>query len=204
MVTPAAVQRALQDPAPGVALRHPYAARRLPHRPLTAFGAMMALSSDAAQRRRRPEFVAFMSTASIGRPTHPHPLEDLLARAGVSRTSRIQITGESGLATLLWLLRRGYEDVTFVRSHGPTAAGAADVLLVAQTCDADRLEDLLEHGPHLAPDGVLIVQSLHGDPPRNDLCPRLLGAHGFSLERRVCGRRLDLHVARRADVSKAA
>jgi hypothetical protein len=145
-----------------------------------------------------------MPTSSTSHPSGVHPLEGLLADAGVSRSSHIQITGESGLATLLWMLRRGYEDVTYVRAHGPTAAGAADVLIVAQTCGPDRLLDLLEHGPQLASGGVLIVQTPHGAARGPDLCPRLLSARGFALERRLCGRHLDLHVARRAPLARAA
>jgi hypothetical protein len=137
-------------------------------------------------------------------PSRPHPLEGLLAEAGVSRTSHIQITGESGLATLLWLLRRGYENVTFVRAHGPTAAGPADVLLVAQTCDGERLADLLESGPHLAPGGVLIVQTPHAHAPRQDVCPRVLDERGFALLWRINGVHRDVNVARRTAIVATA
>ena len=133
-----------------------------------------------------------------------HPLEGLLADAGVSKSSRIQITGESGLAALLWLLRRGYEDVTLVRAHGPAAAGPADVLLVAQTCQKDGLADLLENGPPLAPGGLLIVQTPHAPSVRQDPCPRLLSAHGLTLERQLSGQHRDVHVARRVALAKAA
>lgn len=146
-----------------------------------------------------------MSTPLTEIPPRPHPLEGLLAEAGVSKTSQIQITGESGLAALLWLLRRGYENVTFVRSHGPTAAGLADVLLVAQTCDTTQLAELLENGPHLAPGGVLIVQTPHPHSSWQDICPKVLGARGFALERRIDGVHRDVNVARRtAAVAKAA
>lgn len=133
-----------------------------------------------------------------------HPLEGLLADAGVSKTSRIQITGQSGLATLLWLLRRGFEDVTLVRSRGPSAAGPAEVLLVAQTCNRAQLAELLASGPHLAVGGVLVVLTPHARAPRFDLCPKVLDERGFRLERRIGGVRRDVSVARRVPATKAA
>ena len=42
----------------------------------------------------------------------------LFRRAGVDKTSVIRVTGRGGLATVLWLCRRGYEQVGYVR-HGP-------------------------------------------------------------------------------------
>jgi hypothetical protein len=134
-----------------------------------------------------------------------HPFEQLLNEAGVSRASRIQVTGASAFATLLWLLRRGYDDVAVVRGHGPNAAGPADVLIVAQTCDADQLDALLTHGPHLAPGGLLIVQTAHGSQPFEVIGGEALMAGGLALERRILGAHRDINVARRGDVlAKAA
>lgn len=147
----------------------------------------------------------FMRIPSEGGPAAPHPFELLLSDAGVSHASRIQVTGASAFATLLWLLRHGYDDVTVVRGHGPNTAGPADVLIVAQTCWADQLETLLRHGPHLAPGGLLVVQTPHGSAPFEVVGGEAFMAGGLALERRIVGVRRDINVARRGDVfAKAA
>ncbi|HZZ30625.1 MAG TPA: hypothetical protein VFE10_01420 [Phenylobacterium sp.] len=141
-----------------------------------------------------------MPTHRSGAPSAPHPFELLLNDAGVSRASRIQVTGVSAFATLLWLLRRGYDDVTVVRGQCCSAAGPADVLIVAQTCDADELQALLRHGPHVAPGGLLIVQTLHGSAPFEVFGGEALVPGGLALERRILGAHRDINVARRGEV----
>lgn len=123
-------------------------------------------------------------------------LTELLARAGVDKSSAIRVTGPGGLAALLWLCRHGYEQVGYVRC-GPCPAEDGDLVLAPQTCDVDALAVILQRGPHPRAGGVLIVQtpipSGVGPDPVHDLLMR----SGYRVERCLRGHHRELHVARR-------
>jgi hypothetical protein len=127
------------------------------------------------------------------------PLIALLARAHVTKSSLIRVTGPSGLSALLWLCRHGYEQVGYLKP-GAGPHEQPDALIVAHTCDEAALRHLLETGPHVREGGALVFQSplprvlgFRADPIH-----RLLKAHGYVVEQCHHGQRRELHVARRA------
>jgi hypothetical protein len=126
------------------------------------------------------------------------PLIALLARAGVTRSSLIRVTGSSGLSALLWLCRHGYDQVGYLKP-GAGPHEQPDALIVAHTCDEASLRDLLETGPHVREGGALIFQSPLPQAMafRADPIHRLLGRHGYAVEQCHQGQRRELHVARR-------
>ena len=125
-------------------------------------------------------------------------LSDLLKRAGVDKSSTIRVTGQAGLAALLWLCRHGYEQVSYVRG-GPCPSEDSDLLLVPQTCDLQTLEGLLNTGPHPRDGGLLIVQTPEPATSEEvDPVHDLLIRSGYRIERRLHGRHRELYVARRA------
>ena len=136
------------------------------------------------------------------------PLISLLARAHITKSSLIRVTGSSGLSALLWLCRHGYEQVGYVRP-GAGPHEDPDALIVAHSCDATTLRHLLETGPHVREGGALVFQSplprvlgFRADPIH-----RLLKSHGYAVEQCHHGRRRELHVARRlpqVEMKKAA
>jgi len=133
----------------------------------------------------------------------PSPLNDLLtellARAGVDKSSAIRVTGPGGLAALLWLCRHGYEQVGYVRA-GPCPAEDGDLVLAPQTCDVDALAVILRRGPHPRAGGVLIVQTPippDTEPGAADPVHDLLTKSGYRVERCLRGHHRELHVARR-------
>lgn len=126
------------------------------------------------------------------------PLMSLLARANVTKSSLIRVTGASGLSALLWLCRHGYERVGYLRP-GAGPHEAPDALIVAHTCDEATLGDLLASGPHVREGGALVFQS---PLPRvlafpADPIHRLLRSHGYAVEECHHGQRRELHIARR-------
>ena len=133
------------------------------------------------------------------------PLAQLLEAAGVGRTSLIRVAGTGGLPVLLWLCRHGYEQAGCVTSRASSPREDADALIVAPTCGADWLEELLARGPHVRPGGVMILRS--PPPPANGPDPvhATLARHGLAVERCLLGARRELHVARRvAPLRRAA
>jgi hypothetical protein len=124
----------------------------------------------------------------------------LLQRAGVLKTSVIQVVGEGGLQALLWLCRHGYEQVGFLHGVGP--AEPAEVVLAPCAGDAASLDDALAQAAHLPAGGLMLVRA----------CPSIGGEAtaerlrrcGFSVERRLPGRHRDLFLARRCGRSAAA
>jgi hypothetical protein len=127
------------------------------------------------------------------------PLIALLARAHVTKSSLIRVTGASGLSALLWLCRHGYEQVGYLKP-GAGPHEQPDALIVAHTCDEATLRRLLETGPHVREGGALVFQSplprvlaFRADPIH-----RLLKEHGYVVEQCHHGQRRELHVARRA------
>ena len=136
------------------------------------------------------------------------PLIALLARAHVTKSSLIRVTGSSGLSAMLWLCRHGYEQVGYLKP-GAGPHEQPDALIVAHTCDEATLRRLLETGPHVREGGALVLQSplprvlaFRADPIH-----RLLQSHGYGVEECHHGQRRELHVARRlyhAPLKKAA
>ncbi len=122
----------------------------------------------------------------------------LLERAHVTRSSVIRVTGSSGLSALLWLCRRGYEQVGYLRP-GAGPHEQPDALIVAQTCDEAGLSDLLTSGQHVREGGALIFQSPLQQVLafRADPIHRLLRNHGYVVEECHHGQRRDVHAARR-------
>ena len=126
------------------------------------------------------------------------PLISLLARAGVSKSSLIRVTGSSGLSALLWLCRHGYDRVGYLKP-GAGPHEQPDALIVAHTCDEATLRHLLETGPYVREGGALVFQSplprvlaFRADPIH-----RLLKSHGYEIEQCHHGQRRELHIARR-------
>jgi hypothetical protein len=126
-------------------------------------------------------------------------LVDLLEQADVHKTSLIRVTGPSGLSALLWLCRRGYEQVGYLRAGQGCPHEEPDALLIAHTCDDASLEALLSTGPHVREGGVLVFQSPR--PPAaghvEDPIHRRLRQSGYTVERCLHGCRREVHVARR-------
>lgn len=139
----------------------------------------------------------------------PHPprsaspgrdLSDLLQQADVGKSSLIRVTGSSGLGALLWLCRRGYEQVGYLRPGQGCPHEQPDALLVAHTCDELGLQRLLSTGPQVREGGVLIFQSQlpdDPDPAHHDPLHRCLERFGYVVERCLRGSHRELHVARR-------
>jgi hypothetical protein len=164
-----------------------------------------APASLAAPARNEPMTSPMtLSKPKVARPRAP-PLGDtlgeVLAGAGVDKTSTIHVTGPGGLAALLWLCRHGYEQVGLVR-HGRSPGEDSDLLWAPLTCDLAALDALLETGPHPRDGGVLIVQTPEPPAGTTDPVHTLLRRHGYRIERCLHGRHRELHVARRASIGR--
>jgi hypothetical protein len=122
-------------------------------------------------------------------------LSQLLTEAGLGAGSAIRVTGPGALPALLWLCRRGYEDVGCLQAGQRAPADAADALLAAHTASGDWLTALLDNGPHVRPGGVVIVQTRPS--VGGGAAARIFHAHGFDLVRRLPGAHRDVLVARR-------
>lgn len=123
-------------------------------------------------------------------------LSQLLREAGLEPGSAIRVIGPGALAALIWLCRRGYQDVGCLDASRRAPADGADALLAAHTASGEWLTELLDHGPHVREGGVVIVQtrpSLGGGA-----AARIFHGHGFDLVRRLPGAHRDVLVARRA------
>ena len=84
----------------------------------------MKLMKDAVPRARRAADV----------------LSTILDNAGVNAGSAVRVTGKGGLAPLIWLCRRGFDDVAYVHYHGGGPRDPADVLLILQSTPPAELE----------------------------------------------------------------
>jgi hypothetical protein len=129
------------------------------------------------------------------------PARDLLAAllhdAGVGARSAIRVAGKSGLSSLIWLCRHGFDDVAYVRAsiHGPSDPG--DALLVLHIPSPAELEALLAEA-QVREGGVAIVQTPHlGAPGGPDPVQAVLARAGYRVERRLDRRSGDVYVARR-------
>ena len=132
----------------------------------------------------------------------------ILQDAGVRANSAVRVTGKDGLAPLIWLCRRGFQDVAYVRpgQGGPQDPG--DVLLVLHNTPPDELERLLNDRPPVREGGLLIVQTpaLPAADGRDPI-HLILESAGYAVERCIPRRSHEVHVARRrarTDDQKAA
>lgn len=135
-------------------------------------------------------------------PTPTIGLARLLNEVGLRADSAIRVTGPGSLSALIWLCRRGYQNVGCLSAGRRAPADQADAVLAAHTASAEWLDDLLDHGPHVREGGVILVQG------RPDLwagaAARVFHAHGFDLVRRLPGAHRDVLAARRTCVLTAA
>lgn len=141
-----------------------------------------------------------MSQESLPRPTIG--LSQLFTDNGVDARSAIRVTGPGALPALLWLSRRGYQNVGCLNATRRAPGDEADALLAAHTASGEWLCELLDCGPHVREGGVVIVQtrpSLGGAS-----AARIFHGHGFDLVRRLPGAHRDVLVARRASTLAAA
>ena len=135
-----------------------------------------------------------------GASSFANGLGALLQRAGVLKTSVIQVVGEGGLQALLWLCRHGYEQVGFLHGVGP--AEPADVVLAPCAGDLDALGDALAQAVHLRAGGLMLVRarpSMGGEATAERLA-----RSGFAIERRLPGAHRDLYLARRCERTAVA
>lgn len=123
-------------------------------------------------------------------------LSQLLIEAGLDAGSAIRVTGPGALPALLWLCRRGYENVGCLQAGCRAPADEADALLAAHTASGDWLNALLDNGPHVRRGGVVIVQT--SPSVGGGAAARIFHGHGFDLVRRLPGAHRDVLVARRA------
>ena len=137
-----------------------------------------------------------MSDQSLRPASFSSALAELLRRAGLGKSSNIQVTGPAGLPALLWFCRHGYEHVGYVRG-GSCPSESGDLVLALQNASPERLEALLARGPHPHAGGVLIVQTPATADEAAPTTRDLLRRHGYRIERRVRGRHRELIVARR-------
>lgn len=141
-----------------------------------------------------------MSQDSLPRPTIG--LSQLFADSGVGAQSAIRVTGPGALPALIWLSRRGYQNVGCLHAGRRAPGEEADALLAAHTADRDWLSGLLDDGPHVREGGVVIVQTRPG--LGGGTAASLFHGHGFHLVRRLPGAHRDVLVARRAPLKAAA
>lgn len=121
-------------------------------------------------------------------------LSQLLTEAGLDAASAIRVTGPGALPALIWLCRRGYENVGCLQAGARAPAEETDALLAAHTASGDWLGALLDNGPHVRRGGVVIVQTA----PSGGAAARIFHGHGFDLVRRLPGAHRDVLVARRS------
>lgn len=127
------------------------------------------------------------------------PLISLLARAKITKSSLIRVTGSNGLSAILWLCRHGFDQVGFVKAGPGCPHEQADALLIAHRFDEQSLRQLLATGPHVREGGVLVFQSPLPSTAagRSDPIHWLLESHGYIVEQCVHGAHREVHVARR-------
>jgi len=125
-------------------------------------------------------------------------LSTILDNAGVNAGSAVRVTGKGGLAPLIWLCRRGFDDVAYVHYHGGGPRDPADVLLILQSTPPAELEHLLNERPCVREGGVLIVQTpAVKTADGRDPIHLILERAGYLVERCIPHRSNEVHVARR-------
>jgi hypothetical protein len=141
---------------------------------------------------------------SMPKPRSGQLLFELLQEAGIGSGSVVRVAGRGGLAPLIWLCRRGFADVGYVRPGLGGPREPADVLLVLDSLSLAELDTLVHEHGLVRQGGVVIVKTpdLH-DADGHDLAHDVLERAGFRVERCVPRRCQELHVAR-LGLAKAA
>jgi hypothetical protein len=122
---------------------------------------------------------------------------DVLHDAGIGLDSVVRVAGRDGLAPMIWLCRKGFTDVGYVRLGAGGAREPADLLLVLHDPSPQELNALLARHGGLKEGGVLVLQTqdtraADGSDPVHPV----LEAAGFRVERCVLRHFKELHVAR--------
>jgi hypothetical protein len=121
----------------------------------------------------------------------------VLHDAGIGRSSVVRVAGRDGLGPLIWLCRRGFEDVGYVRLDSGGPREPADVLLVLHDPAPAELQALLAQHGWLKDGGVLILQTRDlRAPDGHDPLHPVLEKAGYRVERCVRRQLRELHVAR--------
>jgi hypothetical protein len=121
----------------------------------------------------------------------------LLHDAGIGLNSVVRVAGRDGLGPLIWLCRRGFEDVGYVRLGAGGPREPADLLLVLHDPPPAELEALLAQHGALKEGGVLILQTREmRAPDGQDAVHPVLEKAGYRVERCVLRHFRELHVAR--------
>jgi hypothetical protein len=120
----------------------------------------------------------------------------VLSDAGIGPQSVVRVAGRDGLAPLIWLCRRGFEDVGYVRLESGGPREEADLLLMLHNPQPDDLARLLSRHAGLKDGGVLILQTRRPPAWESDPAHTLLEAAGFRVERCVARQQRQLHIAR--------
>ena len=160
---------------------------------------------DGATLQARPlagvvnEAIMSQESQTLPRPTIG--LSQLFTDSGVSAASAIRVTGPGALPALLWLSRRGFQNVGCLQCGRRAPVDEADALLAAHTASGEWLSELLDHGPHVREGGVVIVQTRPS--VGGGAAARIFHGHGFDLVRRLPGTHRDVLVARRARAEAA-
>lgn len=143
-------------------------------------------------------------TTCLLQPAQPLAADDaalsrVLRQAGVTKQSNVRVTGPSGLTTVLWLYRHGYEQAAYVHANWVSSTRTADALLIPHPCGSEELAGLLQHGDCLRDGGVLIVQTPAEltDFELDQIAARLESL-GYQLEHRVFEKGRAVFIARRS------
>jgi hypothetical protein len=140
-----------------------------------------------------------MSNSNDDQFAEPAPLVALLARAGVSKTSVIRVTGSGSLAALLWLCRHGYDQVGCLRAgQSSPHEDDPDAIFVAHACGDLELRRLLPMAREVRPGGLFIFR-LRAAPAlgRAGLDP-LLASFGLVVEHRIANDHRAVIITRRS------
>src|SRR5271170_5412717 len=136
-------------------------------------------------------------SAALLEPRSMDLLMDVLHDAGIGRSSVVRVAGRDGLAPLIWLCRKGFQDVGYVRPGAGGPREPADLLLVLHDPSPGELATLLAQHGLLKDDGVLILQTREQRAPNGSVPVHgLLEKAGFRVERCVLRQYRELHVAR--------
>jgi hypothetical protein len=128
----------------------------------------------------------------------------VLHDAGIGLNSVVRVAGRDGLGPMIWLCRRGFEDVGYVRLDSGGPREPADLLLVLHDPPLAELEALLAQHGALKEGGVLILQTKDlRDAVGHDPVHPVLEKAGYRVERCVLRQFRELHVARHAHAASA-
>ncbi len=139
-----------------------------------------------------------MSDVHAGPAGSGDVLMDVLRGVGIGPNSVVRVAGRDGLAPLIWLCRKGFQDEGYTCLGAGCAREAGDLLLVLHDPPRSELPAILTRRGWLKECGVLVPQTrdqraLDGSDPVHPL----LEAAGFQIERCLLRHLKELHVARR-------